>query len=447
MKMDNARIHLSEDDIVRYRGRNMPPAELLAADGHLALCDICHGRMIEWPALNEKVSSAARVFDEEVVGEITHLTYEQLAALVDDQLGDIDREILKSHLDLCPPCETELNDLREVRSTMTTGAKVPKEHAPTGKSSLHERFMAFVTFRRLPAFSLLALTAVAALALLSFLISIPLRRENAEARARVAELERSNDSLKEQGATVDGLQNELAGLRQENERLRRSAEAQALVALNDGGGRIILDAQGNLSGIQTAAGYEQAVKDALRTERVTLPAALREVRSQSGTLMGGTQTEFSVRTPVGIVIETDRPTFRWTSLDAGASYTVTVYDSNLIKVAESGPLMTTEWTLLSTLARGRIYIWQVRATKEGQQVVAPSPAAGRAKFKVLEQSKVEQIALAKQSGTKSHLMMGLLYAEAGLLSEAEQEFNALRTANPDSSTARKLLQSVRQAKR
>jgi hypothetical protein len=424
----------------------MPPAELLAADSHLALCDICHGRMIEWPGLSEKVGAATRAFDEAVAGEINHLTYEQLAALVDDQIGEIDREILMSHLDLCPPCETELNDLREVGSRMETGAKQTKEYAALRKGSLQERFVTFMTFRRPPAFGLLALAALAVVVLLSFLISIPLKRENAEARARVAELERSNASLREHEATVDGLQNELTGLRQENERLRRATEAQALVALNDGGGRVILDAQGNLSGLPTAS-YEQAVKDALRTERVKLPASLREVRSQSGTLMGGSQTEFSVRVPVGIVIETDRPTFRWTALDGGASYTVTVYDSNLSKVAESDPLTSTEWTLPSALARGRTYIWQVRATKEGQQVVAPSPAAGRAKFKVLEQSKVEQIALAKQSGSKSHLVMGLLYAEAGLLSEAEHEFNALLAANPDSATARKLLQSVRQARR
>jgi hypothetical protein len=445
--MDNARTHLSEDDIVRYRGRSMAPAELLAADSHLAFCDICHGRIVEWPGLSEEVSAAARAFDEAVAGGITHLTYEQLAAMVDNQIGEIDREIMMSHLDLCPPCETELNDLREVRSRMETGAKQTKEYAALSNRSLQERFVTFMTFRRLPAFSLLALAAAAVVVLLSFLISIPLRRENAEARARVAELERSNASLREHEATVDGLQNELAGLRQENERLRRATEAQALVALNDGGGRVILDAQGNLSGLQTAPSYEQAVKDALRTERVRLPASLREVRTQSGTLMGGDQTEFSVRVPVGIVIETDRPTFRWTALDGSASYSVTVYDSSLSKVAESGPLMSTEWTLPSGLGRGRIYIWQVRATKEGQQVVAPSPAAGRAKFKVLEQSKVEQIALAKQSGSKSHLVMGLLYAEAGLLSEAEHEFNALLSANPDSSTARKLLQSVRQARR
>jgi anti-sigma factor RsiW len=444
MKMDNTRTHLSEDDIVRYRGRNMPPTELLAADSHLALCDICHSRMIEWPVLSEKVSGAARAFDHAVAREITHLTYEQLAALVDDQIDDIDREILKSHLDLCPPCETEFNDLREVRSRMATEEKETRQYAPTRESSLQERFR---MFWRLPAFGLLALAVLAGVALTSFLISVPLRRENAEALARIAELERSNASLREQGSGVDNLQNELAGLRQENERLRGAAEAQALVALNDGGGRITLDTGGNLSGMQTGPGYEQAVKDALRTERVRLPASLREVRSQSGTLMGGAQTEFSVRAPVGIVIETDRPTFRWTALDGASSYTVTVYDANLSKVAESGPLMSTEWTLPSPLTRGRIYIWQVRATKEGQQVVAPSPAAGRAKFKVLEQSKVEQISLVKRSGSKSHLVLGLLYAEAGLLSEAEQEFNALLAANPDSSTARKLLQSVRQTRR
>lgn len=444
MKMDDARTHLSEDDIVRYRSRNMVPGELLAADSHLALCDICHGRMIEWPLLSEMVSGAGNAFDGAVGGEITHLTYEQLAALVDDQIDDIDREILSSHLDLCPACETELNDLREVRSTMAARAQDTKEFAPARKSSFQERSM---RLRRVPAFGLLALAAVVVVSLLSFLIGIPLRRENAETRARVAELERSNESLREQGAAVDRLQSELAGLRQENERLRQAAEAQALVALNDGGGRIILDAKGDLSGVQLAPAYEQAVKDALRTERVRLPASLREVRSQSGTLMGGgAQVEFSVRVPVGVVIETDRPTFRWTALDGAEGYTVTVYDSNLSKVAESEPLTSTEWTLPSALTQGRIYIWQVRATKSGQQVVAPSPAAGRAKFRVLEQSRVEQIALAKRSEPKSHLVMGLLYAEAGLLSEADHEFSELLRANPDSTTARKLVQSVRQAK-
>src|SRR4030095_3336038 len=408
-KMDNQGRHLSEEDIVRYRERNLAPSELLAADSHLALCDSCHGRMIEWPALDEKVSGAFAGVEKAVAADVTHLSYEQLAALVDDEISDIDREIATSHLDLCSPCKIELNELREMRSAMAAGGKETK--GTKGTEGTKEKREYVSTVWRRPSFGVVALPALATVALLSFLISIPLRRENAEARQRVADLERSNAELREQRAAADALPHELAGLRQENERLRQAAESQALVALNDGGGRIILDAQGNLAGIQTTPGVEQDVKDALRTERVKLPASLREIRSQSGTLMGPGQAEFSVRAPVGVVIETDRPTFRWTALDGSASYTVTVYDSNLSKVAESGPLTSTEWTLAEALKRGQTYVWQVRSAKDVQQVVAPAPAAGRAKFHVLDQSKLDRIALAKRSGSKSHLVMGLLYAD------------------------------------
>jgi hypothetical protein len=443
--MDNVRTHhLSDDDIVRYRGRQLPPPELLAADGHLARCESCHQRLTEWAALSAKVRSAVKAFDDAATGPFTHLTYEQLAALVEDQVSEIDREILTSHLDLCQPCQTELNDLRELHLSLATREKDRKTPV-SGRPSFF--WQGLLPLPRIPAYGLLAVAMIAVVALASFLLSLPLRRENAKARERIAELEQSYARLKEQGTAVGSLQNELAELRKENDRLRTVAEAQALVTLNDAGGRIVLDAQGHLSGMQTSNGYDQLITEALRTERVKLSPSLREIRSQSGTLMGSGQAEFSVTSPVGIVIETDRPTFRWTPVDGGESYTVTVYDSNVAKVAESELLTSTEWALPSNLARGRIYIWQVRATRDGRQMIAPSPAAGRAKFKVLEQSRVEQIASAKRSGFKSHLVMGLLYAEAGLLNEAERELEALQKANPDSAIARKLLRDVTQAKR
>jgi hypothetical protein len=40
------------------------------------------------------------------------------------------------------------------------------------------------------------------------------------------------------------------------------------------------------------------------------------------------------------------------------------------------------------------------------------------------------------------LLLGLLYARAGLLAEAEQEFRALQKDNPDSDAPRKLTASV-----
>ena len=58
------------------------------------------------------------------------------------EIGEIDREILNSHLDLCLPCETEFNDLREVRSRMERG-EATQQYAPTGKRSLQERLRMF----------------------------------------------------------------------------------------------------------------------------------------------------------------------------------------------------------------------------------------------------------------------------------------------------------------
>ncbi len=37
--------HLSETDIVNYLKRNLPPADLLSADDHLAQCGSCFGKL------------------------------------------------------------------------------------------------------------------------------------------------------------------------------------------------------------------------------------------------------------------------------------------------------------------------------------------------------------------------------------------------------------------
>ncbi|MEW6207712.1 MAG: hypothetical protein AB1631_05050, partial [Acidobacteriota bacterium] len=149
---------------------------------------------------------------------------------------------------------------------------------------------------------------------------------------------------------------------------------------------------------------------------------------------------------VNLVIETDRPTFRWEGPDVAATFTVAVFDENLNKVAESEPLMNTQWTPNSALRRGQTYIWQVRAIVNNREIIAPPPAATRVKFKVLEQEKIEEIERAKKTYSKSHLILGLMYASAGLLDDAEREFDQLVKANPQSAVARKLLRSVRAAR-
>src|SRR5215208_2927234 len=107
--------HLSDQQIKRYCRRKLTPAELLAADDHLGLCDLCYGR-IDREQLCETFESVEATFYNAASAEFNHLTYEQLAMCVDDKLTEAERESLTAHLENCSQCETELNDLRSVKA-------------------------------------------------------------------------------------------------------------------------------------------------------------------------------------------------------------------------------------------------------------------------------------------------------------------------------------------
>ena len=152
---------------------------------------------------------------------------------------------------------------------------------------------------------------------------------------------------------------------------------------------------------------------------------------------------FAVRSPIGVVIEAARPTLRWDALAGATSYKVTIYDPNFNVVASTPPLTTTSWTVSQPLVRGKIYSWQVTALKADQEIKSPKPPAPEARFKVLDAAKAGEIEQARRALANSHLALGVLYARAGLLNDAEREFNALLRANPGSEVARKLLSDVR----
>ena len=164
----------------------------------------------------------------------------------------------------------------------------------------------------------------------------------------------------------------------------------------------------------------------------------------------GSETEggnFSVLDPVGNVLLNDRPTFRWSALDGATGYVVEVYDDRFNLVATSPQLTARSWAAPQTLPRGKVYSWQVKALKDGQEIKSPRPPAPQAKFRVLDRAKADELARAKRAYPSSHLTLGLLYAEAGLLKEAEQELRLLQRANPDSELARSLLRQVQALRR
>jgi len=466
--------HLSMQQIERYRQRALSPAELLAADDHIAVCAPCRQQLAE--AMR---ASFSFVRAGDVVSEPEHLEYEQLAAYVDSALDEVDREIVESHLELCAACVAEVRDLRAFRAMMSTYPT--KEYAPLSPPTLWEKIAAF--WRRPARWIPLQLAGTAAVAALCVYLSTrPLQTEVSQLREQLSHTQRINDALQKQVAAAGDLRARLAQLQQHKSKLqtqlaaaqksnkdlsarlvalqnqprpapaaRQSAAPQVLLALNDGGRRVTLDARGHTSGLPPLPPSVQAdVKTTLTARQIKMPKVLlAQLIGEGGVTRGGAQDgmPFLVLAPIGTVVSTDRPTFRWQPLDGAISYKVTVFDADFNAIAKSDNLTTTEWTPSQPLARGEVYQWQVTALKDGKEISSPIAPAPEAKFKVLEQDKADAIERVKRQHPNSHLTLGVLYAQAGMLDDAEREFQALLNANPKSPVAQKLLNDVRALRR
>jgi hypothetical protein len=128
-------------------------------------------------------------------------------------------------------------------------------------------------------------------------------------------------------------------------------------------------------------------------------------------------------------------------LDGATSYTVSVFDADLHLIETSKPLNETQWMMPDHLQSGIVYTWTVTALKDEQEIVAPAPPA-RAEFKII--GKAELSKLNHSLGrTTSHAARGVLYAEAGLLDEAEKEFQHHLVQRPGDDRVKGFLRIVK----
>jgi len=209
---------------------------------------------------------------------------------------------------------------------------------------------------------------------------------------------------------------------------------------------LALDANGKLSGVDhLPPAYQQMIKNALTSQRLEKPRLLAGLVRHDALLMRGGDKQgnkFSVINPVGIVMLSDRPTFRWSTLEGATGYVVEVYDDKLNEVTRSSQLTDTSWTASQSFKRGGIYSWQVTAIKGGEEFSSPRPPAPLAKFRILDQTLANEIVQAQRDYASSHLALALVYTQAGLLDQAEREFRELQKANPNSAISRRLLASA-----
>ena len=417
----------------------MHSTELLEAFDHLAACPSCRRLVGEAEDIQGRFTSLRDGLRSDALSNSAHLHYEQLAAYVDGASDEVESEIVRSHLEVCARCEIEAQDLQAFKNERASHLKNKGERA---MRPAPWRFISQVWERPLYRIPFQLAGAAAALVLLVWIATIPMRNSVAELRARLDEAQRRNDELEKQTSTISDLQAQLNEL----QKTQTNTSSQMTQALYDGGRILALDNQGNVTGLESLPPQiENAIKVALNNNAAEMAADLRGLVGKSGKLMGSSAEgiSFALLSPVGTMVKSDRPVFRWRPLTGSTSYAVDIFDSNLKNVARVDRLSETTWTPTRGLARNQAYTWQVTAIKNGEEISSPVPPAPEAKFKVLEQSKTEELNRAKQSYPNSHLILGSLYKKAGLLDDAETEFQSLISANPNSPLARKLLQNVK----
>lgn len=215
-----------------------------------------------------------------------------------------------------------------------------------------------------------------------------------------------------------------------------SGENGVKLLLRDGPVRVLADGR-----LETGAVLPEGLRTAV--EGVIRRRSLGVVGDVSGLLRGGDEPGTAsadnssgagpklLEPWPGTTVEALRPVLRWQS--ASSSTEVTLESLTGDGTFRSGPLAEKEgaWQVPAPLERGEIYRWTVRA----------GAASAEGTFKVLGDVEAGTLARKRKELAGSHLLLAVMYSQAGLQAEAHAESLALAAADPQSKLARDLAKS------
>jgi hypothetical protein len=159
------------------------------------------------------------------------------------------------------------------------------------------------------------------------------------------------------------------------------------------------------------------------------------------------RTRFGPTHPVDVVVDADRPTFEWSPAEHASAYKVSIFDERFRLVRVSGWLIDTLWTVDTSLQRGVSYTWQVTARIGADEIVAPVPLHGEARFRVTTAEQSARLSDLRRRASDSHVALAIVLAEAGVLDEAERELRLARIANPYSSAVTRIQAAIEAMRR
>jgi len=454
--------HLSAEHLEGYRQRTLAPRELLAADDHLAACEVCRQQLRDATPLQAPRASILPLPSDDSA-PAGHLSSAQLAAYVSDTADDVDREIVETHLELCHACAEEARDLRAFKAS----AASDRDSASTVQTRWTRRVKPLtVPLNRLVTAP--AGRAVFALAVLSLMLIVvwdAARYRRLE--RRFEEMNRTVDALKRQNASLRGATDALKVENQsvsavlsdrlaDNDRLRArptppAPRPYASTSLQDSSGQATVSATGMVRipphgplppalsravGELVSGGTVSPV-EALQPAFASLRADV--TRSTLSFGRGGAKPVPVPLSPVLTAIRSTQPTLRWRPVPSAREYKVTLADLDGTILWESRVGTKTQVPPPpNALHPGRVYFWQVEALVEDASTLSPSVG-----FLLLDERTRRDVEQMERTYKASALALAGVYASYGLYEDLLIQIERLEELNPASPQVQAMLNNVR----
>jgi hypothetical protein len=449
--------HISIAKIEAFRANALKTTEMVGIVEHLISCAECERRLRDVIKDERDYRPVSISMEFEDWFRHDHLDYEQLVAYVDEKLDAEETEFTNLHLEFCERCSGDVRSFLEFRSRLEE--ELSYRHAPTQqqtqKEKIHSRFWRpVIAWRPLYVGAVLTIIGLA----VSFAILRASRRPDDQSRQdtyppRTVTVSPSPSVIpvpSQSPALVEITPSPpkttaKSAINRRPLSLQGTAPRSEIAVLKDGGKEVRINKSGIIGAGMLPSDLQRVIKETLLAENIKKPAVLDEVNSEQGPLRGNEsgKSRFRLLSPVRTVISEQQPTFKWEPLEGVSGYEVIVGDSFGRRSANSGqlPANATQWRSASTLKRGEVYSWVVKATINGEKIITPVPPDREMKFKVLDEKSARRLEALKKT-TSSHLVLGMYYAREGMIEEAEREFQQLLNANPNSPIATALLRSV-----
>ena len=397
--------HFTDEQVARYKQRQVTPVELLAMDDHLAECDDCYVRCSREEEREERFGSVYRHFVSSVGEDPKHPSYEELSAHANGEGPPESRRQVDLHLESCSRCRDDVQNLLAFQAEMSTVP--PSEHQPA-RESLFDRWFGQIGSRR--RLRLVPALGLAACLVIAFFAGYRVPRSSPTVPAGLLERLESE---------------RIAALvaRQENERLKTLLAQRSTGTGRPGDDELLKSLE------DAAAG------------RIAIPDSIASLRS-SGVVRAGSGELPVPLSPSATFVQDDRPVLKWSSAGGSSTYRVVVVDESLRSLASSKETRSTSWKVDSRLPRGVPLQWQVMTTRDGHELVSAT-----ARFQILDIKSADRVAQDATQFTSRPLVLGIAYARTGLLEDAEREFKRYRRDNPGSALVQQLLARIERARK